>query len=370
MKPRDVTFVLRLVVVAGLGWLTWSCSDDDTSSALNQYTNTTNTTNNQTTNSTVTNNRNAPTNNIQPPPDNPSCHCSEDQVCDITTNSCIAKPSGTGGIIGEVFLLNQVMEGDMTMGGHLGKATADFWDEQPYPVDDRESFATPTGRCYMERGEDFYPSSWKGQTWPTGDRRGAGDLTINVAGAPGHIILNQEDRYNGGYTYSHNDVPPPLQSETSTYSQMFDPQYVPLGGAITVEAAGGPDIPAGSWSGAAMAYPFTISSPPDYNATQAKVDKRNGLAVTWSPAQPDAKMIIIIGSTTGSSMMRSRLKCVVKDDGSTQIPPEALTPFSAETDLQLQRDTVRYLKTSAANGKDLHLFLSGRHARIRRFYIE
>jgi hypothetical protein len=63
------------------------------------------------------------------------------------------------------------------------------------------------------------------------------------------------------------------------------------------------------------------------------------------------------------------LRCLVRDDGATQIPAEALASFFGETTIQLRRSAVRYQAAATTSGKTLHTYLIGRHARLRAFFI-
>jgi hypothetical protein len=196
--------------------------------------------------------------------------------------------------------------------------------------------------------------------------RGAGNLTFKVAEAPhpGEIVLEQSDASSSlGYYYSHGDIPPKLQQGSTTYSDFFDPSFIPLGSPFEVSAAGGVDIAAQTFAGGMTPSPFNITDPPDYSQTGTKVSKAQGLKVSWTP-QPNALMQIFINAGLGALT-----SCLVEDTGSVTIPAEAV-PFFGETTIQLRRQVVRYHQVPTQDGNKAHIYLIGRLARIQSFFID
>ena len=124
------------------------------------------------------------------------------------------------------------------------------------------------------------------------------------------------------------------------------------------------DIAAQTFTGGVTPQPFSITDPPDYGTTGTQVSVAQGLTVTWTP-QLDAFMeIFIVGG-----MMGPLTSCLVQDTGSLTIPAEAVTGFYGPTTIQLRRQVVRYQKITANDGNAAHIYLIGRHARLRQFYV-
>ena len=291
------------------------------------------------------------------------CQCTADQVCD-SQGQCITPQPQTGDVVGELTLLHQVAPLDSTILGKLAKASARFFDSQALPPDNRTVYPTPDGkRCAYEIGT-VYP-----EDWPSPPFLDAGKtLTFTVAGAPGPIEITSLDVPTTGTAYFHDDVPPHYTEGSSSYPDFFDPVYLPAGAKFQVAASGGKNVGAQTFSGGELPALFTITAPAVESAVVG-VPSGQDLTITWSPAQPSATMEIFIASDDGMGNIML-LSCSGMDDGSLTVPAEAMKNYFGTVGLQLRRTVVRYTKAATVDGKVLHLYLTGRHARLGSFKLE
>jgi hypothetical protein len=299
------------------------------------------------------------------------CACPEGEICNIH-DKCIAKPTHQGtDVVAELVLLNQETPLGTDMLAKLGKAETSIYAHEPLPTDTRDVYTTPEGEsCYFESGGSMYPHYYDGEYWPAGPGLGAGNLTFQVTGGPSSIIMETMDLgAEYGFGYYHNTVPPPLSDGTVTYADFFDVVNVPLGADFTVQAAGGPDVASASFSGGKLPEAFTITSPA-VETPNATAPAGTPLTVAWSPPQPSAVMEVFITAEAGMGSL-SLLSCMLTDDGSATIPAAALAQFSgySTVGLQLRRTVSRYQQAGASQGRTLHLYLIGRHARLGSFSL-
>jgi hypothetical protein len=291
------------------------------------------------------------------------CQCAPNQVCD-NQGQCITPQPETGDVVGEVVLLHQVAPLDTTMLKKLGKASARFFGNQALPTDTRTVYPTPDGeRCAYEVGT-IYPEDWPAPPFLDAGKT----LTFTVAGAASPIEITSLDVPTTGTAYFHDDIPPHYTEGSSSYPDFFDPVYLPAGATFEVAASGGKNVGAQTFSGGELPAIFTITAPAVESAV-ASVPSNQDLTITWSPAQASASMEIFITDDDGMGNIML-LSCNVKDDGALTVPAAALKNFVGTLGLQLRRTVVRYTKAATVDGKVLHLYLTGRHARLGSFKLE
>jgi len=299
------------------------------------------------------------------------CQCNPDEVCN-SQGQCIKEPTPKPGeIVGELVLLRQVVPGGTSVIDLLGKAEADFRDQEPLPADPRKAYPTPDGSmCWYEMGTIWPHTLTGGAYWPTGPGRGAGKLTFRAGAGPIELdVLDMGQAPNHDFAYFHDQVPPPLKDGAATYSDFFDVKHIPFGTKFSVEAAGGPSIAKQVFQGGETAKEFTITKP-GVEQADASAPSQQPLTVEWSPAQPDAMMEIFLTQSFGMGDI-ALLTCMGEDDGSLTIPAAALQNLAPmSTGVQLRRSVKRYQQLSVAQGKILHLYLIGRHARVAKYKVD
>jgi hypothetical protein len=289
-----------------------------------------------------------------------SCVCALDQICDVGSGACIARPTPAAGeSFTQVELLGQYIPTQTDILSKLGKASASFNAADPMPKDTRRKFTTDEGEdCFFEVGTN-YPASYEGGYWPSTPGLDAGTLTFKVTSGKSAIELDPST-YKSDTGYFHNEsLPPALEDGAAEYPDFFDPSYLPPGAPVTMQIGGSADVAAATVPGE-LPSAFTITEPAVESGTVSAVSGAD-LPVSWSPAQPSAYMEIFITMFQGDMLL---LSCKVKDDGHVVIPGAGLNPFYGDVGIQLRRTTERYSQIRQADGKVVHAFVSGRHARI------
>jgi hypothetical protein len=290
------------------------------------------------------------------------CACALDQICDASGSvaACIARPvPAKGESFAQVELLSQLVPVQQNLLAKLGKATASFNAAEALPVDARQKFTTNDGEdCFFEVGSN-YPSSYNGQSWPSTPGLDAGTLTFTVDGGRSAIELDPV-QYQSDTGYFHNkSLPPALEDGSAVYPDFFDPSYLPSNHAATMHIAGGSQVAAADL-GAQLPPAFAITEPAVESGTVSGVSGAD-LSVSWSSPEPTAYMEIFVTMFKGDVTL---LSCKVKDDGHAVIPGAAMNPFYGDVGLQLRRTTERYTRLVGRDGKVVHAFVAGRHARI------
>jgi hypothetical protein len=297
---------------------------------------------------------------------NAVCACALDQVCDAG-GACVPRPAENASEVFASFeLLQQVSPLDTSLLGKLAEASASFNAGDPLPPDTRPKFSTDGGEdCFFEVGT-VYPSTYgKGQYWPSTPGLAAGKISFDAAGAPGVVELDPFSGNRYGWGYLHTHTPAALSDGTVTYSDFFDPAYVPADRMVFVNLAGGADVASHAVAGE-LPQAFAITAPA-VEAGNATAPLGADLNVTWAPAQPSAYMEIFVTMDLGGDV--ALLSCKVKDDGAVVVPAAAMGVFKGEIGLQLRRTTERYTKIQQRDGKVIHASVLGRHARLGSFSL-
>ena len=130
---------------------------------------------------------------------------------------CIEASPGPGDLVGEVMLLQQTNLDPTDLAfANPAKAEASFWMYEALPSDGRTSFTTDQGeRCAFDLEGDNYPYYVGGESWPAGDIMAVGDVTIDVEGGPGPIVL-EETAIGSSTGYFHRMTPPPIVISLAT----------------------------------------------------------------------------------------------------------------------------------------------------------
>jgi hypothetical protein len=300
---------------------------------------------------------------------NPTCNCNWDQVCDAT-GKCIAKPEPTLEEVQGEAVLDRYMDPSRTdVTGHFARGEAKFFKKATPPTDTRDKFQTDNGEtCYFENNSGCcYPSWWNDQLWILPGLN-AGKLTYTIQGAQGPVVyetFNSDkpgDPNPTGWIYFHGDTPPPIQEGSSTYADWFDENYLPFDAPFQMSMAGGSDFKAESFTGLKLPKAFDITNPP----VGSDVSMDHDLKISWTPAEEGASMYIEIWGPIGMDNWVG-LRCTVRDDGEVTIPQAAVGKLGLVSGIQMQRNVTRYRKTTTLDGKNAHLYLTGRYTNVRRW---
>lgn len=287
-----------------------------------------------------------------------TCACALEEVCSV--GQCIARPEPKEGeLFAELELLRQASPMNSTITTRIGRANGSFHVREAPPVDTRPKVLTPEGEeCFFEVGTS-YPNWYDGKTWPSTPGLDAGKLTFTVLGAASPIELDPL-HLASGWAYFHGHVPPPMGEGTSVYPDFFEPSYLPFGQGVKVSLAGGQHVAAATLA-AELPAEFTVTAPA-IESPGASVAWDTDLAVAWSPAQSSAYMEISLGMAFGQDL--AQIRCKVKDDGQAIIPRAVMQHFVGNVGIQLRRTTERHTRIEQADGKIVHAFVLGHHARI------
>jgi hypothetical protein len=292
------------------------------------------------------------------------CACAADEACD-PSGACVPFAPGPDDHEAELILNRQVILGP-TSDGPVG--TADFlvWSAQPFPADTRPSFTTDENERCTSESNAHYPYSWNGKTWPLGPYASVGNLTITAAGAPGPIVLEPDTAPPDGTFYWWTDEPPPLVAE-GTVLPFFAGDYLPIGGAISLQLAGGPAAPAQQ-----LAPPLEVPETPTFLEPDvehgAEVAIGGSLRVRWAPtarAGTEIELAFAMQSMAGKQLV----SCLLEDDGEVVLPGDKLAFLTAggtETGIYISRRVRRTLLAKGAGGTSLFIRTTVRNDRVRQ----
>ncbi len=287
-----------------------------------------------------------------PPPPPQGCQtevCPTGKVC-TDSGECIEKPTpAPSDIIARLQLRRLTQDGAAkVLGDHGEGAQEEVWfrQQETLPVDKRQTFQTADGEtCFLQAGA----SRWL-DDWPSTPIISAGNVTFNVTGAPGAIVIGAHD--SGGEWFYWRDEPDNLPTGAGSVTNWFEPQYVPFGAGFTADVVGGPDLGAMSFQGQ-IPDDFAIVTPREELEGQQPT---GDLTVKWDPPQPGASMEITL-----TAAYQDTVACVVKDDGEATIPAAVTSRFSLKTLLEMRRDIQVYTKvTEPLNKLTVHATVAGR----------
>lgn len=239
-----------------------------------------------------------------------------------------------------------------------GTARLYFFAAEPLPGDDRMRFANGDGEeCTMESGTEWPTVPKIGVEWPSSPLLGAGDLSITVQDGPNTIVFEETE---GAY---FRKEPAPLVQGDFTHSSFFDGANLPSGKAFTLSTMGGAGVGALSFAGD-LPNDYSVSSP-DMETGRDVIDVSKALTFTWSPAQPGARMEVIVKDAF------SFLRCNFADDGLATVPAEAMAQLAAGQFSSVSIQTLRQVAVTKQveddGGKIVDVDFIAEHVRFGRF---
>ncbi len=258
-------------------------------------------------------------------------------------------------------LINQEVfrEDDAFAAGGTGRFH--FFSAEPLPADDRISFTNGDGeKCTYESETEWPTTPSSSADWPTGSPASAGDLHIDVTDGPNQIIF---DEFEGGY---FREEPTALQQGDFTHNSFFDSSNLPSGKNFIVSAQGGTNIGSFSFS-SKLPADYTVSSP-DMMAGNDTIDVAEAFTFAWSPASSGARMEVILKDSF------SFVRCNFDDDGSGEVPAEAMNLLSAglfsKLVVHMIRQETHDAQVADSNGKQVQIDFVAEHVKIGRFDSE
>jgi hypothetical protein len=293
--------------------------------------------------------------------------CTADQAFDQEAGECIDAKPGSGDLVGEVMLFQQTnLEPTDVNFANPGKAEAQFWMYESLPTDDRTGFTTEQGeKCKFDLEGDNYPSYVDGKTWPDGDIMAVGDVTIDVAGGPGPIML-EETAIGSSTAYYHRMTPPPITSGLTTYGDFFAASYVPVGKNFSVSAAGGTDLEAVTWRDAGPIPESPIVTEPNWE-DGSSASATGGLTVKWeTDNDPTARIQLSLSVIPESGVGAVMMRCDLEDDGEVTLPADELAPFTTmPAAFYISREISRTIVTPNGGSSRSFIRIASRNDRFR-----
>ena len=290
---------------------------------------------------------------------------------------CIDRPVlGSGQARARLVLRYYNREGDSSVTGTFGSASAIFQATETLPSDNRRRWRTSDGEtCTYEHGTEYPERLANDQIWPNTLGEDAGKVTVAIAGSSVPIELKGMDHgsvagFNLGWRYGPGSTPPPLKHSSSVYIDKFDPKYLPFGASFSVQIDGGQHVGARTLTGSTLPYAFGITSPLPDKLAKTPLGE-DGLRVSWTPAQPSARMDVLLYEWQYTPDANIGLvRCRVRDDGEVIVPKEAIDKLGDSISVELNRDIVRYHQATTLDGRPLHIYLIGRHTQTRLARLE